>query len=723
MKRVKASDLAAISVIVSDALYVGGTNSYGTQLSKNKAIIAYELAQCPSHESSVFILGGSHAEGTTLDDSDSDGMRVVPNVTICTERKDAKHIEGHVLLMDSRKCRPGFIRLVPVDIKDDTSYFAGIVRNTEGLFQSNIDGGTYMSSQRFIDALVSSHKRKLQDMVHYRHGPCATSAQHLRDYNISNVESDVAYALRICTWPSEADEWTSRARHYSWPSPETINKIRQHDCHAVAVGDPTSEFSALEWRISFLLGERELVWSFNDTQIQCYYILKYLLKEYIDKQAPGQLSSYHMKTLMFWQCEESDSCIWNGLSLLSCVKKCLEKLRDYIERKELQHFFDRKRNLLFSKFENVEEKDRVVGQIEVLLDDIVSPVMQSITEKILVNAWNEAENLESFYDAADRIDLGRIKEEASRIKLYKTLYNTFVLLTRANPDLQFLIQGLDRCVLDRTLDRTFVESVEYFLSIQLGIHFSQHAQIIIDIHEKQNLLKKAQTLLERGSCMDSMSAILHLATFHFSNGNCNTTSSLIENMLKFFNVKKPYYAGVMSKPYAIQIDDIGYAKETIWTLSYTGELTQSVAYDVIVSSRHISVMPYAIQFECILLKDRLIDVCLYHPIIYAFYMLSMSKRLEGKYTESVKALQCLEKATHDFYAHVKGLQVPRHRALNLLGYCYFSIGEYARALHYYKRSLEDFSSPRNAAVYHLIIMAFVMLDNQIVYERKGNVGY
>ncbi|KAL3855470.1 hypothetical protein ACJMK2_014681 [Sinanodonta woodiana] len=716
-ERVKPSDLSQISVIVSDALHLEGWSRYRTQLSKNKAIIAYELSHRPSYDASTFVLGGSHAEGTTLDDSDSDGMRVVPNVTLCNESKDAKRFEGHVFLMDSRKCRPGFTRLVPLEIKEDTSFLAEVVRNTEGLFQSDVDGGTYMSSQRFVGGLVYSHKRKMQDIpVHRPHGPCATVVQDLRDYNISNIESDVAYAFRICSWPSEADEWTSRERHYSWPSPETINKIRQHDCHAVAVGDPKSEFRNLEWRISFLLGERELVWSFNDTQIQCYYILKYLLKKHLDALAPDQLSSYHMKTLMFWQCEESDSGIWNSVNLLSCVKKCLEKLKDYIERKELQHFFDRKRNLLLSKFENVEEKDRVVGQIEVLLDDIVSPVMQAIRQKILLNNWNAAENLKSFFIAATYLDMASRREEANRTYLYSTLYATYLLLTRENPDLQFLSQGLDRYTMDGTLDRTFVESVQCFLYLRLGIRFSKSAKMTSDICEKQSLAKKAQELLKLGSCLDSMSAVLYLATFHFSNGTFNTASSLIERMLETLKEKIPYYSGIMSKRCGLQIDAIGYAKQIDYSLLQDQDLTQSVAYDIIFSPDDISILPYPIQIECALLSGRTVDMCFYHPVFYSFFLLCLSKHLEGQYFESVKALLFLERAMEDFNSHTL-----RHRTLNLLGYCYFSIGEYARALHCYKRSLEDFSSPRNAAVYHIFTMASIMMDNQILYARNENI--
>lgn len=101
---------------------------------------------------------------------------------------------------------------------------------------------------------------------------------------------------------------------------KTLEKIRTLDCHVVAVGDKISQHSSLEWRISYLLWERELVWSFNDTQLQCFVLLKSLLIKFIDPIVSEKLSSYHMKTVVFWESETIDDNCWRREFLLTFLK-------------------------------------------------------------------------------------------------------------------------------------------------------------------------------------------------------------------------------------------------------------------------------------------------------------------------------------------------------------------------------------------------------------------
>ena len=67
----------------------------------------------------------------------------------------------------------------------------------------------------------------------------------------------------------------------------------------VPVGHPHSDMQEMEWRISFSLAERALVWSFNHAQMQCYAIMKIILKEFIKVRCRPQnqvLCSYFIKT-------------------------------------------------------------------------------------------------------------------------------------------------------------------------------------------------------------------------------------------------------------------------------------------------------------------------------------------------------------------------------------------------------------------------------------------
>ena len=110
----------------------------------------------------------------------------------------------------------------------------------------------------------------------YRHGPSATVTNedtygHITGKLGSNLEQDFVHALYYDEWPIEAVQWLQRKRKFDWPSRELIEKIQKLNCHAVPVGDV---MSSTQWRVSYLLQERELVWAFNDTQIQCFVLLK-----------------------------------------------------------------------------------------------------------------------------------------------------------------------------------------------------------------------------------------------------------------------------------------------------------------------------------------------------------------------------------------------------------------------------------------------------------------
>lgn len=79
-----------------------------------------------------------------------------------------------------------------------------------------------------------------------------------------------------------------------------------------------------------MLWERELVWSFNDTQLQWFVLLKSLLIKFIDPIVSEKLSSYHMKTVVFWESETIDDNCWRREFLLTFLKKmftAFERLR------------------------------------------------------------------------------------------------------------------------------------------------------------------------------------------------------------------------------------------------------------------------------------------------------------------------------------------------------------------------------------------------------------
>lgn len=89
---------------------------------------------------------------------------------------------------------------------------------------------------------------------------------------------------------------------------------------------------------------------FYDTQLQCYLLMKKMMKKYIELAVSDELSSYHLKTIVFWQPEEGGMFIWKSENLLQCIIDCFQRVLDCIENEALQHYFHRQRNLLANKF-------------------------------------------------------------------------------------------------------------------------------------------------------------------------------------------------------------------------------------------------------------------------------------------------------------------------------------------------------------------------------------
>ena len=108
----------------------------------------------------------------------------------------------------------------------------------------------------------------------------------------------------------------------------------------------------MEWRISFSVAERTLVWSFSHVQIQCYAIMKIILKEFINPHCSPDnrvLCSYFIKTFLFWKYEETDPSFWCQENLGDCIVFLLCGFYKYIFQGLLKHYFIPEFNLFSVK--------------------------------------------------------------------------------------------------------------------------------------------------------------------------------------------------------------------------------------------------------------------------------------------------------------------------------------------------------------------------------------
>ena len=188
-------------------------------------------------------------------------------------------------------------------------------------------------------------------------------------------------------WPNEAMEWIHRPRNCGWPTSFDILSIVKFGFHLVPVGHPHSDMKQMEWRLSYSLAERALVWSFNHTQMQCYAIMKIILKEFIKVKCSPQnqvLCSYFIKTFLFWQYEKTELNFWREDNLMDCIRFLLSEFSKCLQEGVLRHYFIPIFNLLSVKLTQA-AKTELLQLLDIIVESDMTIIFKECTS--LQNVW------------------------------------------------------------------------------------------------------------------------------------------------------------------------------------------------------------------------------------------------------------------------------------------------------------------------------------------------
>ena len=288
---------------------------------------------------------GSRAEGLVLPGSDNDFMHDINNrndIEVIKTEQDARGLRHqNIFLMLTEKVPPCFAMLRSVSRIQNREIFDAC---------QDMNSSLYISSYLFVHNISSKLSKSFPGMKIARQGP--SIEQWCFYQNKSESGQDTVYSIHCPFWPDAATEWRTRARRFSWPSYNDIKTIIDFGFHLVPVGHPHSDTNMMEWRISFSVAERTLVWSFNHVQIQCYAILKLILKEFINPHCYPLcrvLCSYFIKTFLFWEYEETDLSYWCTENFRDCILHLLSKFMECIRTKSLRHYFIQSFNLFSVK--------------------------------------------------------------------------------------------------------------------------------------------------------------------------------------------------------------------------------------------------------------------------------------------------------------------------------------------------------------------------------------
>ena len=292
---------------------------------------------------------GSKAEGLDLPESDLDYMFDKNNhfqikvVHTLQEIDETSPYENLLLCTDNVPLGFAFLQ----SLNPHPNYLiATCLQNIENDIHT-----PYFSSDLFVKCVIDKEIfKKHPGQTWRRQGPSVETWYAYDDK--SKPGTDLVPSLHCTFWPNSASGWAQRTRHFGWPSSHDISSIIDFGCHLVPIGHPRSETKLAEWRISFSMAERLLVWSFNHVQMQCYAVMKIILKQFVKiKCSPKNfvLCSYFVKTFLFWKYETKEPSFWCSKNFRECIKFLLIEFSKFIREGILRHYFIPKFNLLSVK--------------------------------------------------------------------------------------------------------------------------------------------------------------------------------------------------------------------------------------------------------------------------------------------------------------------------------------------------------------------------------------
>ncbi|XP_060083051.1 uncharacterized protein LOC132562330 [Ylistrum balloti] len=295
--------------------------------------------------------------------------------------------EAHFAIMESSSC-PGYVKLRV------TPYGRQMLNRPGCIIGNFISSHGYLLNNAFTSGLVSEtghteivYSRRGQYVdeilrqsgfdgqeeipVYTKTGPAITGIQKASH----GYTYDFVHAFPCPTWPNVAKGWADRARGCHWPNESLIQNIVREGCLLVPMGSHQVKDPTEEWRISFVRAERMLSSSLSYLQKTCYSVVKVMLKSVLSDQAI--LTSYHMKNIFYYLCEEiaSASGTWTSESLGDKIIQFLKYIAVSLRVHRIPQYFLPPLNLIghYSK----EKVDATKKEVEAITRAPLSALMKA----------------------------------------------------------------------------------------------------------------------------------------------------------------------------------------------------------------------------------------------------------------------------------------------------------------------------------------------------------
>ena len=609
---------------------------------------------------------GSKAEGLELPGSDSDYM------TDSNELLGIKVIQSlneipvaspySIFLMSTENVPCGFVLLQHVSQTLNSQILFYASRNMNGL--------RYLSSDSVMEAYLKS-KEHGERITMARQGPSVETWSEYHDKSESGT--DDVLSIHCAFWPTTALEWTQRPRYFGWPTPHDISSIIDFGCHLVPVGHPSSKTTLMEWRISFSIAERTLVWSFNHIQIQCYAVMKIILKEYIKVRCSPKnqmLCSYFIKTFLFWKYETTDQNFWRADNFRECIMYLLTEFTRYLREGVLRHYFIPRFNLLAVKL-TPEAQTELLQLFDFIIQSDISIVKECDT---LQNIWLKFLSIGENRNSAlcDMKRRNMLQNDGLMLRTMRVLdtylYNITQLPSHYNAINTLLSLSC------KTLLKIFVLKLYFF-----RIHFRS---LIQNGSGNKDVYKLHRSIQTNVFSYDISSSKLWYAILHFMKSDYSLVLSITNEILSSippFAIFHSVINQLDNENKQLYVDVFLDSDMTVmqrarkaWMNELT--LTKDMTY----------IVPFALQIE-LYFSDPLAFISL-SPFTCTYYLQFLCYHRMGQYDRRNCALQQLvDICNFDNLQHI-GLE-PYH-TINITGHCLLLAGDRALAWEMFNKSYQ-----------------------------------
>ena len=290
---------------------------------------------------------GSIGDGIVFQRGDIDDFFIFRNMCVLSDEAVWNPSFENRMVLLAEYTSPGYCML---------RYIAGPVFS-EDLYCLSKAARVYLSSSKFLDKCITFS---------------AGIASSIGPVVVEGCQRSTC-TLPVIGWPSIAKDWIKRDRKRCWPNQETLSKVVREGCHCVPVGQRSSSKRNMEWQLSFSVAESTLMQSIDHASFKLYQVLKILIYERLNTTDGCQniVSSYMVRTLVFWMCEDKLTNFICSENLIHNIQKCLSQLEDWIRHGFVPHYFLPERNLLKEKLRPL-QRAKVLERLIMLKSEVLN---------------------------------------------------------------------------------------------------------------------------------------------------------------------------------------------------------------------------------------------------------------------------------------------------------------------------------------------------------------